>query len=240
MTTQPLSSKSKVVLVTGANRGIGLGLVRHYLGAGEHVVATARDPQQADELAALHSQHPGQLSIQQLDVTDEQSVAGLVNHLNDLELSPTLLINNAGTCREESFGDWTAEGFQQQFNTNVVGPAIVAQAIAPRMPEGSKLINISSGMGSIEQNLNPAGPYDGYSTSKAALNMLTRRLAVHLEPQGITVVCMDPGWVQTRMGGQGAPTPVREAVTQITTTIANLSLEHTGKYFHSGGAEIPW
>lgn len=228
------------VLVTGANRGIGLGLVKHYLSAGNNVVATAREPQTAGALTALNNEFGDQLAVEQLDVTCEQSAHHLADRLSASLIQLDLVINNAGICQEQSFGEWTAEGFKQQLDTNVVGPALLSQAIVPLMSDDSKLINISSGMGSIEQNLNPEGPYDGYSTSKAAVNMLTRRLAGQLNSQGIAVVCMDPGWVQTDMGGSGAPTPIPEAVAQIATTIEKISLNNSGNFLHASGSEVPW
>jgi NAD(P)-dependent dehydrogenase (short-subunit alcohol dehydrogenase family) len=108
------------------------------------------------------------------------------------------------------------------------------------MAEGSKLINVSSGMGSLEINVNPENGQDAYAMSKAALNMLTRRLAEKLRPKGIIVVSMSPGWVRTDMGGESAPNSVEDAVASMQTTAEALTLEQSGTFMSEKGRQIPW
>lgn len=228
----------KAVLVTGSNRGIGLGLVRHYLQAGCRVIAAARAPEKSMELQKLETEHDIRLISVQLDVADEQSIANLANELRGMELD--IVINNAGINIEENLDQWTWPAFTSCLNVNVTGPAMLAQAVIPLMKEGSSLINMSSAMGSLELNINPDNGMDIYAMSKAALNMLTRRLAAKLENRRITVISISPGWVKTDMGGAEAPVMVEDSVNEMAGVFDNLSLKQSGQFFTSNGENIPW
>jgi len=228
----------KTILITGSNRGIGLGLVRHYLQSGWQVVAASREPGKSGDLRALEKEHGNRLVLVKLDVASEQSILDLAPELNGLELD--IVINNAGVLMDENLGQWTSAAFTTCLAVNVTGPALVAQALVPLMKPGSKLINISSGLGSLELNINPADGMDVYAMSKAALNMLTRRLAAKLEPRGITVISISPGWVKTDMGGDEAPVMVEDSVSAITGVFEGLTLEHSGRFFASHGEQTPW
>lgn len=225
----------RTLLVTGASRGMGRGYVERYLREGWRVVATSRA---ALDLPELQDEQGDRLVTARLDVDDEASVAALGELLAGETLD--LVINNAGVSLDEPFGKWTAAAFERSFRTNTIGPALVAQAVAPRMRDGATLVNVSSGMGSIGLGLNPTDGLDAYAASKAALGMLTRRLAEKLRPRGIVVVAISPGWVQTEMGGAGAPTPVEVAVEQVAETIATLSSDATGRFLSERGEELPW
>ena len=227
----------KTILITGANRGLGLGFARHYLAAGHRVLAGARDPDGSAELAALKSQYRERIDTQQLDVGSESSVLSLAKSLADMELD--LVINNAGVCRDEAFGTWSAATFSTAMSVNVTGAALVAQAVTPAMKRGAKLVNISSGLGSIGLNLSPDAGLDAYAASKAALNLVSRRLASKLEADGIAVVAMSPGWVQTRMGGEEDELTVDESVASMTATIERLTLADSGRFVNRNGEDIP-
>lgn len=226
------------VLITGANRGLGLGFVQHYMERGWRVIAATRSPEQADGLNNLGDTYGEQLVSVALDVGEEQSIATLPERLPGTELD--LLINNAGISREEPFGEWTTGTFAQIIAVNTIGPGLVAQALAPLLINGSRLVNISSGLASMGLNINPENGLDAYSASKAALNMLTRRLAAKLEARDIAVVCLDPGWVQTAMGGEKAPLTVDQSIGAMTDVISGLSLAQSGLFLRSNGEEVPW
>lgn len=228
----------RTILITGSNRGIGLGLVRHYLQSGWRVIAASRAPENSEDLRVLKTAHGDRLVCVKLDVASEPSIAKLAVDLKDIEL--TIVINNAGVAMEENLGQWTSDAFAACLNINVTGPALLAQALVPLMKSGSSLINMSSGLGSLAENVNPEGSMDCYAMSKAALNMLTRRLASKLESQDITVISISPGWVKTDMGGDEAPVLVEDSVSAMANVIGGLTLEHSGQFFASHGEYIPW
>ena len=228
----------KNVLITGANQGLGLGFTRHYVEQGACVVAAARDPGSSEAFPALSDAHGDRFTAVALDAASEASIASAAARLEDLRFD--LVINNAGVCPDEPFPSWGAESFANTFAVNATGPALIAQAVAPLMKSGAKLVNISSALGSCELNLSPESGLDAYGASKAALNMITRRLAKKLEPQGVTVVAISPGWVRTRMGGEDAELTVEESVSAVTATIERLDTGHSGSFLTRDGSAIPW
>lgn len=231
-------SALRTVFISGSNRGIGLGLVRYYLNSGDRVIAALRTSGKEEALRPLQAEYGDRLSTVGLDVTNECSITGMAASLPGAGLD--LVINNAGISVEQSFGRWSAPGFETNLRVNAIGPALVAQALVPLMKPGAKLINMSSGMGSITLNINPENGLDGYAMSKAALNMLTRRIAAKLETHPITVIAIDPGWVRTDMGGDEAPTSVEDSVTAMTQFIDSLTPAESGKFYSAHGKEIPW
>jgi len=228
----------KTVLITGANRGLGLGFTRHYLESGWRVLAAARDPDASAELAELTARFGEMLTLFQLELTSEPSIAAAAADIGDTAFD--LVINNAGTLPDEAFGAWTAQAFARAFAVNATGPALVAQAVAPKMKHGSKLVNISSGLGSCGLAIEPGTGLDAYAASKAALNMITARLAAKLEPRGVIVVACDPGWVRTRMGGPDADLSVDESIGAITATIDGLTPADSGRFVSRHGQDVPW
>jgi len=225
------------VIVTGSNRGIGLELTRQYLGRGAHVVATARDPGSAAELAAL--QGAGRLEIMALDVTDAASVAALARAIGDAPVD--VLINNAGVYgKHGSLADVDFEDALRTIDTNAIGALRVSAALIPNLVRGQdkKLVSITSGMGSIDDNTS-GGAY-GYRMSKAALNMAMRSLAADLKGDGVTVVAVNPGWVQTDMGGRGAPTKVEDSAAKIIALIERIGLAESGSFLDYRGHTWKW
>ncbi len=224
---------SMTVLVTGANRGIGLELARQLTEQGHKVIGTARKPAEAKELAALGAR------VMQLDVIDPESVSALAANLGDLPID--LLINNAGTGGQTpgSFQDTDFERVKLTFDVNSLGPMRVTQALLPNVlaSESKTIVHISSTMGSIANN---RGGYYGYRASKAALNMLNSSLALELADKGVTSVVLHPGWVQTRMGGSGADISVDVSVAGMLSVIADLTPEKTGGFYDYQGKELPW
>ena len=220
------------VLITGANRGIGLEFARQYSADGWQVVATVREPAEADELASFDG-----VRVEQLALLDLDSVTSFPERI---EAPLDLLIANAGTWVPEA--SRTAEDgreWAEMMVVNCIAPYLLArsclkQAAAAR----GKLIAITSGMGSIEDNT--SGGYVPYRTSKAALNMAWRSLAIDARPSGVIATVLNPGWVKTRMGGPNAPTPPDKSIAAMRGVIDRLGLEQSGTFLNHDGRTYPW
>jgi len=231
------------VMVTGGNRGLGLEFVRQCLTRGDLVFAGCRNPGNAVDLQALSVTHPGQLAILTLDVTDEVTIDASVEAMRSQVDGLDLLINNAGAYpRGETPITLNATTMLQAFHLNSVAPMIVAQRCLDLLRSGNhpKIVNISSKMGSLWwKEIEGGGDYS-YCSSKAALNMLTRILALDLRPDGIIVVALNPGWVQTDMGGSSADLTPTESVRGMLGVIERLTKADTSKFFTWEGQEHPW
>ncbi len=224
------------VLVTGASRGIGLEFVKQWLARGAEVIATAREPSAATELSALIDRYGDRLRVMQLDVTDDRSVELLAGAIGNVQID--LLINNAGILTVETLDNMDFGAILAQFQTNALGALRVTHAILDNLREGSRVVNMTSRMGSLDDNT--SGGYYGYRMSKAALNMATRSLAVDLKSRGIVVIAMHPGMVQTDMTrGFGMLTP-EASVTGINQVLEKLSMDQTGLFLHYQGTTLPW
>jgi len=213
------------VLITGANRGIGLEFARQYSEAGWDVIATAR--QSSPELDALV------VTVKPLDLSDADAVAAF-----SVERPLDLFIANAGTNHPMNpDGPENARSWQTMMMINVIAPYQLGKALLPRMAEGGKMIAISSGMGSIGDN---GGGWVPYRTSKAALNMAWSCLALEARGRGVPCVLFSPGWVKTRMGGAGAEITSEESVSGMRELIERLTIEDTGRFLRRDGSELPW
>ena len=221
------------VLITGANRGLGLEFARQYAADGWRVIATARNPASADELKALA------VEVAPLDVADPASIDALAKSLEGQAID--LLINNAGIFpRVSSIEEIDFDDYSRTLTVNTVGPVRVTRALLPnlRMSERKTVVNITSRLGSIA--LTDNGVFYGYRESKAALNMFTRTLANELKPEGFTCLTIHPGWVQTDMGGANANLTPEESISGMREVIATVGPEKTGTYWSYGGEEVPW
>jgi NAD(P)-dependent dehydrogenase (short-subunit alcohol dehydrogenase family) len=215
------------VLITGANRGIGLELARQYAGDGWQVIATAR--QSSEELASLG------VRVEPLDLSDADAVAGFPEKI---EVAIDLFIANAGTnnpMNGESADD--ARAWQAMMMVNAIAPYQLGHALLPEMAEGGKMIAISSGMGSIGDN---GGGWIPYRTSKAALNMAWSNLALEAKPRGVACVLLSPGWVKTRMGGAGAEITPEQSVGDMRNLIDRLTIDDSGRFLRRDGSQLPW
>lgn len=222
-------SDSNVVVITGANRGIGLELARHYAAEGCEVIGVCR--QSSDELAGVAAQ-----VVDGVDITTDAGIDKLKSSLASKRIS--LLINNAGLLQDEQLGSIEFDSIRTQMEINAYAPLRVAEALVPFMGQGSKIANITSRMGSIADN-DSGGRY-GYRASKAALNAFGKSLAVDLKPRGIAVAQLHPGYVKTRMVNFGGLITPEESARGLAERIANLTLENTGSFWHSNGEELPW
>ena len=213
------------VLITGANRGIGLEFAKQYAANGWEVIATAR--RSSPELDALG------VTVEPLDLSDADVVA---EFSADRQLD--LFIANARTSEpKETQGPDNARAWQAMMMVNAIGPYQLAKALLPHMSAGGKMIAISSGMGSIADN---SGGWVPYRTAKAALNMAWSSLAIEARKRGVTCVALSPGWVKTRMGGAGAEITPEESVTEMRSLIDRLTTDDSGKFLRRNGSELPW
>ncbi|MBZ0184510.1 MAG: SDR family oxidoreductase [Melioribacteraceae bacterium] len=228
------------VLITGANRGIGLGLVRHCLKRKDRVFAACRTPNRAAELQTLCKDNPGQLSLHTLDVRDSDQIEALHRDISTQVDGLDVLINNAGIYyRGLSLGELTAERSLETLHVNAVAPMIITQSLMDLLiaSKNGKVVNLSTGMSSITSS--PVGAYD-YRASKAALNMYTRVLAQDMRPFGVIAIVINPGWVKTDMGGQGATISAEESARGIMKVVDALRPQDSGKFFQWDGTEHVW
>jgi NAD(P)-dependent dehydrogenase (short-subunit alcohol dehydrogenase family) len=216
------------VLVTGANRGIGLQLCRRFAARGDEVIAVCRET--TDELAAL-----GVRVIDGIDVSSGTAVETLREELEGLPID--VLINNAGILLRDSFGDIDYDTMAEQYRVNTLGPLRVTEALVDNLHEGSKVAIVSSRVGSIEDN-GSGGNY-GYRASKAAVNMIGMNLKHELLPRGIAVGLLHPGLVATDMTGGSGISPA-DSARGLVDRIDELSLENSGGFWHAEGYTLPW
>jgi NAD(P)-dependent dehydrogenase (short-subunit alcohol dehydrogenase family) len=231
----------KTLLITGANRGIGLEFCTQYAVAGWRVLACCRDPGRADALNKLVARYPDLIKLHALDVTDHAQIEQLAHTLADESID--LLINNAGVypaADKLGFGQTDYAEWMAAFNINTMSPLKMVEAFVQQIAR-SKLkliVTITSQMGSIDDN-GSGGSYL-YRSSKAAANMVVKSLAVDLKDKGITSVAFNPGWVKTDMGGPDAMIAVEQSVSDMRRVIAGLTLADTGKFIGNDGVVIPW
>ncbi|MCE0733138.1 SDR family oxidoreductase [Halomonas sp. G15] len=220
------------VLITGANRGVGLALARHYHAAGWAVIGVCRSG--GEEAAELRD--VAETLIEGIDVTRTEDVERLKGELAGRRLD--LLINNAGMLRDESLGEIDFDSICSQMEINAYAPLRVSEALLGNLGEGARIANITSRMGSIADN-DSGGRY-GYRASKAALNAFGKSLAMDLKPRGIAVAQIHPGYVKKRMVNFGGMISAEEAAAGIAQRIEELTLENSGGFWHSNGEALPW
>lgn len=221
---------SPLSIVTGANRGIGLALVRELKARGASVLATCRKSSEALNAVGVEV-------LEGVDVTDESGLQALDKHVGKRPIS--LLINNAGILLwGDSLEALDIDGIRQQFEVNALAPLRVTARLRPWLTKGSKVALITSRMGSIEDN-SSGGAY-GYRMSKAALNMAGMSLAQDLKQDGIAVIILHPGMVKTDMVGDHGQVEPEVAARGLLARIDELSLETTGSFRHANGESLPW
>jgi NAD(P)-dependent dehydrogenase (short-subunit alcohol dehydrogenase family) len=237
------------VLITGAGRGLGLEFARQCLSRGDQVFAGVRQPARAAELLALQAEHPGRLELLALEVTDADSIAAARAALGARVDGLELLVNNAGinsmsadagdSAAHLRLGALQAEPMLAMFHTNAVAPLMVAQAFLDllRAGEAPRVVSISSWLGSLAGKTG-GGNYS-YCASKTALNMLMRAFAFDVLPLGVLSIVVNPGWVQTDMGGSRARLTPRESVVGILRVLDELAPEQAGGFYDWDGAEHP-
>jgi NAD(P)-dependent dehydrogenase (short-subunit alcohol dehydrogenase family) len=233
------------ILITGANRGLGLEFARQYAVDGWEVLACCREPRQAMELQALADQHPA-LAIKTLDVTDHSEIDSLAQNLSDHPID--LLLNNAGIVgpvpvpqhiQRQHFGTLDYALWDTVLRTNTFGPVKITEAFLPNVliGEQKKIITLSSTIGSIAERDTPAM---AYATSKAALNKAMTLLASQLREQEIIVALLCPGYVKTRMDFGTADLDAEQSVTAMRRLIDHMSLTDSGSFTRYNGERVAW
>ncbi len=217
------------VVITGANRGIGLAMTQQFVEAGHRVYGLCRNV--SDALA-----DSGATVIDGVDVGNPDTLPGSLSALKDVSID--LLINNAGVLANERIDEWQPNTIDYQFRVNAMGPLLVTQCLLENLQAGAKVALITSRMGSMADN--GSGGYYGYRMSKAALNAAGVSMARDLAPRGVAVGLFHPGFVQTDMvGGQG-DVDAATAASRLIARIEALSVETAGKFIHANGEELPW
>jgi len=216
------------VLVTGCNRGIGLQLVTQLSDRGDTVIGVCREP--SEELQAT-----GATIVSKIDVSDGSSMPALSAAVGDRQID--VLINNAGILRRDSLAELDYDGMLEQYRVNTLGPLRVTEALLANLSEGSKVIIVSSRVGSIEDN-SSGGNY-GYRASKTAVNMVGTNLKHDLAPKGIAVALLHPGLVATDMTGGTGISPA-DSARGLIQCIDRLDLANSGGFWHAEGYELPW
>lgn len=223
------------VLITGANRGIGLEMVRSFAEDGWRVIACCRHPEKSKELKEIS----GQVELHKLDVTDGLAVASLARELAGEPID--ILINNAGVMGPRSgFGETDYDDWLEVLKVNTLAPMRLAERFVEHVAQSDRkaIVNITSKMGS-KSEMQSGGSYI-YRSSKAALNMVTKGLSIDLAPRGIVVLTFHPGWVQTEMGGEGAQITTAESVAGMRAVIEQAGADHSGGFFNYDGGRLGW
>ena len=228
------------VLITGANRGLGLEFCRQYANAGWNVIACCRNPGQSSDLKDLSKRY-NSIQIEALDVADFDQIDSLSKKLRETGID--VLINNAGVYGDKSghgFGQLDYQAWQHSFLINTIAPMKMVEAFLPQIKLGDKklIVNISSLMGSLADN--GSGGSILYRSSKAALNAAMKSLSIDLSNQNIGVLILHPGWVQTDMGGANALIDSKTSVSGMCAVINGFTLAQSGAFVKYDGKPMPW
>lgn len=228
------------VLITGANRGLGLEFCRQYAEQGWHVIACCRNPDDAFDLNNLASRHPD-IQLETLDVSEFEQIDALSRKLAGLSID--VLINNAGIYTDNKgngFGQLDYQAWAKSLVINTEAPVKMAEAFLSQIKCSDKklIVNISSLMGSIADN--DSGGSIFYRSSKAALNAAMKSLAIGLKDQSVGVLIFHPGWVKTDMGGPNALINAEQSITGMCALIDNFSLDQSGSFVKYDGTPMPW
>jgi NAD(P)-dependent dehydrogenase (short-subunit alcohol dehydrogenase family) len=226
-----------VVLITGANRGIGFELTRQYLINGCIVIATCRDKSRNVELISLNDEYSGKLFIESMDITCPEQIERLANKLSEQNVVIDLIVNNAGYLDRKNQGIKFINyaDAEMSFKVNSLGPLFLIHCLLPLLNKSrlSKIVIVSSVMGSLSKE--QAVSWYGYRMSKAAANMLVVNLSKELEGDDVAVVAVHPGWVQTDMGGISAKENVNDSAFGIMKVVSHLTISHSGTFYDFSG-----
>ena len=228
------------ILITGANRGLGLEFSRQYLAEGYAVIAACRNPGAAHILQELERTARGVLSVIEADVGDTSSVKRAAASVPTPMID--ILVNCAGVFGTggDTIGSLDYDAWRAVFEVNVLGPARMCEAFIDQIARSERrlIVTITSGLGSLADN--STGGHIPYRTSKAAVNMLMRSAAIDLKPRGVTCVVVNPGWVKTDMGGPNAKLSPEESVGALRRLIAKIRPQDSGRFYNYDGREYPW
>ncbi|MBL4634299.1 MAG: SDR family oxidoreductase [Kofleriaceae bacterium] len=217
------------VIITGANRGIGLELCRQFQERGDTVIAACRNSSEALDKLGVRVEAG-------VDVCSAQAVSLFVEILSGQKID--ILVNCAGTLEGNTLNSLDFDSIRRQFEVNSIGPLRISAALLPRLSAGSKIAIITSRMGSIADN-DSGGQY-GYRMSKTAINMAAKSLSIDLAPKNIAVGLFHPGFVRTEMTGGNGLINADESAAGLIQRIDDLSMENTGSFYHANGEPLPW
>ena len=231
----------KTLLITGANRGLGLEFCKQYAADGWRIFACCRNLENAPELQELAAAHPNLVSLHILDVEDAGGINELAQELADEPID--ILLNNAGIYPDGGgmgFGYTERDAWIQAFLVNTMAPLKMAEAFISNLERGKfkTIATISSKMGSVDDNT--SGGHYLYRSSKAAVNMVVKSMSIDLAPRGIIAVVLHPGWVLTDMGGPNALITPEQSISGMRKVIAKLTPADSGKFLGYDGWEVPW
>ncbi len=230
------------VVVSGANRGLGLEFVRRFLGQGAQVCALVRKPKAASALKELQAKNKDRLHVIPCEMVKPKSITQACNAIAKRWPSLDLLVNNAGDMGDSGnrFGHLDYREISQLFQVNTLAPLQMTEQLLPLLTEGenSRVVNITSRMGSIADN--SSGGSWSYRISKTALNMVCKNLAFSLRKHGVATMVLHPGWVRTDMGGPEASMPIADSVRDMCHVMDGLTLEESGCFKDFTGTKIPW
>lgn len=220
-----------LILVTGSARGIGLELTRQLLAAGHEVIAVCRDP--GTDLPELGCER-----IEGVELTHASEIERIRLALTERKLDA--LIHNAGLLHREGLGTLREHvaDIRAQFETNTLAPLLLTEALLPNLRSGSKVVFVTSRMGSVADN--NSGGYYGYRMSKGALNVAGKSLSIDLRERGIAVALLHPGFVRTGMTGGAGDIDPATAAAQLIERINALNLSNSGQFWHAKGEVLPW
>ena len=228
------------LLITGANRGLGLEFARQYAAAGWRVLACCRTPENADKLQALADATQGRVTLHALDVADLSAIDDLAQQLRGTPID--LIINNAGIYpdRNSGFGNIDYDAWMMALLVNTMAPMKIIEAFIPNLEagQGKTVATVSSKMGSLDDNT--SGGCYLYRSSKAAANMVMKSLSLDLAPKGIRAVILHPGWVQTDMGGPNALISAEQSVSGMRQVLERVTGSDSGRFISYDGREIAW
>jgi NAD(P)-dependent dehydrogenase (short-subunit alcohol dehydrogenase family) len=236
------------ILVTGANRGLGLEMVRQYAAEGWNVFACCRNPDAAASLKELAATAINHVSIEALDIEDHSSIDSLAGRLQGVPID--VLLNNAGNfgakpladygLQSSPFGKSDFRDWMKLFWINCIAPMKMAEAFIENVAASNqrKIVSVTSIAASMTKNV--TGDYYSYRSSKAALNAVARSMAIDLKQRRIIVIPLHPGWVRTDMGSAKASLDVKTSVSGQRSVIESLTLDHSGRFFSYDGSELPW
>jgi len=234
---------SETFLITGANRGIGLAVTKILLNQGDKVFAACRQPEKAAELQNLQKKHGDLLEIVPLEADSDASVKAAAVFVGKKIDHLDVLFNNAGISPQPynaPLDQVEISKMKEAFEVNTLGPLRVSQAFLPLLKKAKnpRIIHMTSGLGSLSGK--SEGAFYAYGVSKAALNMLTRTMAFDQQKDKVVCVCLDPGWVQTDMGGPSAPLKPEESAAAIAKTLKGLTMKDTSHFIYNDGKELNW
>jgi NAD(P)-dependent dehydrogenase (short-subunit alcohol dehydrogenase family) len=234
---------SQTFFISGANRGLGLAITQVALGEGDTVLAGCRQPEKSEELKKLKTQYASRLVFIPLDVVSDSSVKDAAAQAAKAVPQVDILMNVAGISpgpANASLEQVDLEKCREAFEVNVLGPLRVTRAFLPLLKKSNhpRVVHFTSGLASLSGKAE--GGFYAYGVSKTALNMLSRTMSFDLKEDNIISVVLDPGWVQTDMGGPNAPLKPLEAATPIVKTAKELTPEKSGQFIYHDGKQLNW